>query len=313
MPTITIKYFMLTKINCSDPVDYIQYQTLDNSTKKVLSTFDLPSKWCKVIIPCVRQKIKSIQINNIDIKHILNSGSQYKNTYTIWLHGDMDVLMERVFSCLDQEDLLKWTNLNKKYLLTESFNESTPVHLPSHIRNFYARGQGPYWWKKETNDLPYRKADLKYDSKKLLASLDLDLVYKDQKFYNDAKCKSLQKNPELPLTPVVALKDNILKKFLTDAGFVSVLQIQYVEMKPHSHIDLHRDDFNNSSGLMYMKGASQLYCVLKGNPKKFKMRFSKAGSIDLSEPVFINNNSFVHSLHYQGDDVRGALLVYGNS
>jgi len=310
---LSLKYFMLTQIDCIEPIDNIQYQTLNYDTKKVATTFDLPSRWCKVTIPCARQKIKSIKIGDVDIKHILNSGYQYQDTYTIWLHGDLDVLMERVFDCFDQDDLLKWKNLREKYLATESFNEETPSYLPSHIRNFYARGQGPYWWKKNSVHLPYRQTNIPYDSKKLLGSLDKDLVFKDQKFYKDADCKSLQKNPELPLTPVVALKDDTLKKFLTDAGFVSILQIQYVEMQPHSHIDLHRDDFDNSSGLIYMQGASQLYCVLKGDPKKFKMRFSKAGTIDLSKPVFINNNSFVHSLHYNGDDVRGALLVYGNS
>jgi len=73
------------------------------------------------------------------------------------------------------------------------------------------------------------------------------------------------------------------------------------------------DDFSNASGLMYVKGASQLYCVLKGDSSMFKMKFAKAGMIDVTKPKYINNNTFAHSLYYAGEDTRGALLIYGNT
>ena len=300
-------------IDSTETLNNIQYQMLDRGTKIVNSIFDIPPAWCKVLIPTSRRNIKSITIGNVDIKHLLNSGSEWQGKYSIWLHGDLDVLLERVQSCIDRDDLIKWSNLSKKYLLTESFNEQTPDYLPAHLRNFYARGQGPYWWNRTDTNLPFRESNVSYDPQRLYESIHEDLTYQDKKFYNKAKCISLQQSPNLPLTPVVALKNNYLKSFLSSAGYVSVLQVQYVEMEPNSYIDLHRDDFARNSGLIYIKGASQLYCVLRGDPKKFKMRFSKAGSVDLTKPIHINNNSFVHSLYYNGDDVRGALLVYGNS
>ena len=45
---------------------------------------------------------------------------------------------------------------------------------------------------------------------------------------------------------------------------------------------------------------------------KFNLRFSQAGDVDVTSPIFINNNAFVHSLYYDSDDVRSTLLIYGN-
>ena len=276
--------------------------------------FDIPCEWQKLTINLARKNISKITIQGVDIGMILNSGSQNNSNFTIWLHGDVGVLKQRIVECIEQDDLLRWMPLNSKYLLTESYNESAPGFVPEYIQRFFGRGEGPYWWNYNNNDsLPYRPVEIDFDKDTLLNSLDEDLTYVDKKFTKNATCKSLQARPQLPLTPVTQLKNDYLKKFLTELNYKSMLQIQYVEMGPKSFIDIHMDDFSNASGLMYVKGASQLYCVLKGDSSMFKMKFAKAGMIDVTKPKYINNNAFAHSLYYAGEDTRGALLIYGNT
>jgi hypothetical protein len=196
--------------------------------------------------------------------------------------------------------------------LTESYNQKTPDWLPISVKNFFKNGQGPYWWNiNDINNLPFKTTNIKINKQRILDSLD-DLKFSDEKFYGQAKCKSLQQHPNLPLTPVTQLTNNYLKSFLLSIGYRSVLQIQHVEMPAKSYIAPHRDDFSNNSGLMYIKGAKQLYCVLQGDETKFNLRFSQAGNIDVTSPIYINNNAFVHSLYYDGDDKRSTLLIYGN-
>lgn len=303
---------MLVKIHSKNPIDVIELQNLDSITLKKSTQFDIDSNWYKLNIPTHRTNIVDITIAGQSIKHILNSGAQVDEHYYIWLHGDLDVLMERVFGCINQDDLLRWTKLNRKYLLTESWNHTAPDYVPTHIKNFFARGEGPYWWNyKDSDTVPYRVCDIEFDTEKLSNSLAEDLTFQDKKFYGSAECKSLQAQPNLPLTPIEKIKNLYLREFLSMVGYKSLLQIQCVEMTPHSYIDIHRDDFANSSGLPYIKGASQLYCVLQGDPNKFNLRFARAGNIDVSRPILINNNAFVHSLYYSGNEKRTTLLVYG--
>lgn len=305
---ISMQIKVITKIS----IGKIICVDLNSNTTEQSVDFNLDSKWQKLIIPTHRTNIIDIIIAGKSIKHILNSGSQVGEQYHIWIHGDLDVLMERVFGCIEQDDLLKWTKLNRKYLLTESWNHKAPNFVPTHIKNFFARGEGPYWWNLNNLEmLPYRKCNINFDAQKILNSLSEDLTFHDEKFYGSALCRSLQAHPNLPLTPIEKIKNNYLQEFLSAIGYKSLLQIQCVEMSPHSYIDIHRDDFAGSSGLSYIKGASQLYCVLQGDPNKFNLRFSRVGNIDVSNPIFINNNAFVHSLYYTGNEKRTTLLVYG--
>ena len=303
---------MQVKITTKTSIGKIICEDLNSHTAEFFTEFTLDSHWYKLNIPTHRTNIVDITIAGQSIKHILNSGAQVDEHYHIWLHGNLDQLMERVFGCIEQDDLLRWTKLNKKYLFTESWNHTAPDFVPNHVKNFFARGEGPYWWNyKDSDTVPYRICDIKFDTEKLSNSLTEDLTFQDKKFYGSAQCKSLQAQPNLPLTPIEKIKNLYLREFLSMVGYKSVLQIQCVEMAPHSYIDIHRDDFANSSGLPFIKGASQLYCVLQGDPSKFNLRFSRAGNIDVSRPIFINNNAFVHSLYYSGNEKRTTLLVYG--
>lgn len=302
----------MLEIHTLKPIGTTKIVDLDKNESVFNSKTIILDNWFKIRIPTQRQNISDITIEGESIKHVLNSGTQTDSHYEIWLHGDISKLLERVFKCIDQNDLLRWTKLNREYLITESFNKDAPAWLPISVRKFFKNGQGPYWWNyQDTQNLPYVKSNIQIDRAKLLQSLD-DLTFEDKKFYGNAVCKSLQQHPDLPLTPVTQLKNNYLKSFLQSIGYKSILQIQHVEMPAKSYIAPHRDDFAKHSGLMYIKGAKQLYCVLQGDETKFNLRFSQVGDIDVTNPIYINNNAFVHSLYYDGDDVRSTLLIYGN-
>lgn len=303
---------MQIKVITKNPIGKIVCVDLDSNSTEQPTEFNLENSWHKLLIPTPRINIVDIIMGDQSIKHILNAGAQIGEQYHIWIHGDLSVLMERVFNCINQDDLLRWTKLNRKYLLTESWNHTAPDFVPAHIKNFFARGQGPYWWHYDNTDmLPYRSTNIQLDTEKLHNALTDDLTYSDNKFYGSADCVSLKAHPQLPLVPITQLKNQYLKDFLKSAGYKSVLQIQRVKMQPNSYIDLHKDDFASSSGLPYIKGASQLYCVLQGDPNKFILKFDRAGIIDVRHPVYINNNAFVHSLYYNGTEPRTTLLIYG--
>jgi hypothetical protein len=305
----------MIEIITKDPIEDISYIDLDRTFTKVGEKFEIEHKWIKLKIKTDRRNIQDIKINNESILHILNSGQQIDDFYEIWLHGDLSVLMERVFMCIAQDDLLRWTKLNRKYLKTESYNDIAPYWAKRSVRNFFARGAGPYWWSYEKKkSIPFKTLDsVEFDKNKLLESLDEDLTFNDIKFYGNAKCKSLKPKPTLPLVDVDTLKNKTLADFMRQVGFKKVLQIQYVEMDPRSFLNVHKDDFTYEDGLPYMEGASQLYCVLKGDTDKIKFKFARAGLIDISKPVLINNCEFVHSLVYDGASARGVLLAYGDS
>jgi hypothetical protein len=306
---------MQITVNFKDIESKIFYQDLDKNTKEVGTTFNLKKQWYKLIFDCNRYSVKDIKIGDESIKHILNSGRNVGNNFEIWIHGDLSVLMTRVFDCIAQDDLLRWKDLSKKYLSTESWNESAAEFVPQHVKNFFSNGQGPYWWSYDDKiNLPWVNLTKKIeiDRELLLKNLKDDLTYIDEKFYNTAKCISLKPTPKLPCVELSAIKNNILRKFIQDAGYKDVLQVQYVEMSKKSFIGLHRDDFQYSTGYHIIKGPTQLYFVLKGDTKKFKFKFDRAGLVDVTQPIVINNCLFNHSLFYSGDDTRGVLLIYGN-
>ena len=143
--------------------------------------------------------------------------------------------------------------------------------------------------------------------------LEVDLQFSDSKFYGQGKCRSLQRQPVLPMVEVAGIKDSKLRKAMEQFGFSDMLQIQYVELQPNSVIPLHRDDFYYENGRHIIDGPTQLYFVLSGNKDGIKFKFKNVGLLDVTRPLFINNHRFIHSLVYTGSEPRGVLLAYGIS
>ena len=287
----------------------IIYKNLDKQIFKYDKNIQILG-WNKFFIPCDRRNINDILIDGESIKHGLNSGLNLPGSFEIWLHSDLSKFYTRI-SMIAQDDLVRFKNLNKKYLITESWNEKVSGEfIPKHIKNFFASGDGPNWYAiSDFHNLPYIRLDTKMEKKQL--DLTTDLVYNDKKFYGQGKCRSLQAEPELPTVSTRDLKNQNLRVLMEEFGFTDMLQIQYVELQPNSVLPIHRDDFTYVNGKHLIDGPTQLYYVLSGSVKDIKFKFKNVGLIDVDTPIFINNHRFVHSLVYTGEQPRGVLLAYG--
>ena len=288
----------------------VECQDLDRKVIGQHKIFDLPESWHKVKIPLPRTDITDIEIGGESIKHCLNSGINTDNGYEIWLHGDPAEYFSRIAECIAHEDLLRFKNLKDKYLITESWNEQVDGDfIPPSVKQFFARGEGPYWYHKEDfHNLPYVEYDGDVDTD---IELDEDLQFTDTKFYGQGQCKSLKPQPVLPTIRLDQIKNQKLRNTMRQFGFTDILQMQYVELQPNSVLPIHKDDFTYEDGKSIIHGPTQLYCVLSGDSKGIKFKFKNAGLIDVGKPIFINNSRFVHSLVYTGDKPRGVLLAYG--
>ena len=302
---------MRVDIKTTNSINKVTITNLDKELLPKLGTIFIGESWHKLLIPCNRHNIIDITISGETIKHCLNSGKETAQGYEIWLHGNLAEYFSRISECIAQDDLLRFKNLESKYLHTVSWNEKIEGDfIPNHVKQFFANGEGPHWYHKaDFNNLPY----IEYNGSVVDTdiNLDEDLQFIDKKFNNYGECKSLKQQPVLPTIKTEQIKNTKLKETMQQFGFTDILQIQYVELQPNSVIPVHRDDFTYEDGKHIIDGPTQLYCVLSGNTEDIKFKFKNAGLIDVSKPIFINNHRFVHSLVYTGDKPRGVLLAYG--
>ncbi len=283
---------------------------LNGNTISQSGVINMPNSWYKCYINLHRKDITDIKIGSESIKHCLNSGNNTADGYEIWLHGDPAEYFSRISECIAQEDLLRFKNLKDKYLITESWNEEVEGDfIPSSVKQFFAKGEGPYWYHKDDfYNLPYVEYNGDVDTD---IDLDEDLQFVDTKFYGQGQCKSLKPQPVLPTIKLDQIKNEKLRNTMRQFGFIDILQMQYVELQPNSVLPIHMDDFTYQDGNSIIDGPTQLYCVLSGDSRGIKFKFKNAGLIDVSKPIFINNRRFVHSLVYTGKIPRGVLLAYG--
>ncbi len=304
---------MRVDIKTKNPIEKVTITNLNKELLPKFSTMFISENWYKLLIPCERDNIIDITVSGESIKHCLNSGCNTKEGYQIWLHGNLAEYFSRISECIAQDDLLRFKNLESKYLITESWNEKVEGEfIPKHVKQFFAKGEGPYWYHKaDFFNLPY----IEYNGPAIDTDLflDADLKFIDNKFYGEGKCKSLQRLPVMPLKDIKDIKNSKLKDTMKQFGFSKVLQIQYVELQPNSVIPVHKDDFTYEDGKHIINGPTQLYCVLSGSTEDIKFKFKNVGLLDVSKPIFINNHKFIHSLVYTGDKPRGVLLAYGIS
>ena len=305
---------MQIHIITKEPIEFATVISLDKKERMAWTNFsplEIDYNWYKIIVPCLRQNIQDITVGDESIKHCINSGTNTDKGFEIWLHGNLAEYFSRICKCIAQDDLLIFKNLQKKYLLAESWNET--VHgegIPTHVKQFFAKGEGPNWYaKSDYNNLPY----ITHQGPEVDQDLDLDedLKFEDTKFYGQGRCKSLQQKPVLPTITLDKIKNNKLRESMQKFGFTDVLQMQYVELQPGSVIPVHRDDFTYEDARHIIDGPSQLYFVLSGDTDKIKFKFKNVGLLDVSKPIFINNHRFVHSLVYTGKKPRGVFLAYG--
>jgi hypothetical protein len=301
---------MTLRILTTSPISHFTVTDLDRRSFHT-ERFDMPHSWHRISIPCARNQIKDITIHGESIRHCLNSGTERQGAYDIWLNGDLAELFGRVSDCIAHDDLMKFKDLSRKYLITESWNEYLEGEfIPLHVKQFFAKGDGPHWYHKDdTSKLPY----ITYEGTSVNRDFDLseDLTFVDTKFHGQGSCRSLKPRPVLPTIKTTQLKNTGLQQAMEQFGFSELLQVQHVELQPNSVLPVHKDDFTYEDGRHIIEGPSQLYFVLTGDSDNIKFKFKNVGLLDVGKPLFINNRGFVHSLIYTGTEPRGVLLAYG--
>lgn len=301
------------QISTKSEVKTVDVTDMNKQTTSRVWPISITENWYKLVIPCDRSDILDIKVDNESIQHCLNSGHNTEKGFEIWIHGNLATYFSRISKCFAQDDLLRFKNLTSKYLLTESWNEViTGDFVPVSVKKFFASGEGPHWYSlTDFYNLPYVQAKQTDVSKDI--NLEEDLTYQDSKFYGSGTCRSLQRQPVLPLTDVESLQNAGLQRTMQKFGFEQILQMQYVELQPNSVIPVHRDDFTYEDGRHIIDGPTQLYFVLTGDTNDVKFKLKNVGLIAVDKPIFINNHRFVHSLVYTGTKPRGVLLAYGIS
>ena len=302
----------MLEIITKNTVDGITITDL-NRLKHDYKTFVLKEEWFKLTIPCARRDITDLLINGESIRHRLNAGLVTPQGYEIWIHGNLARMFSRLSQCIAQDDLLIFKNLQEKYLICESWNECVDGEfVPTSVKQFFANGEGPFWYHRDSwHKLPY----VNYDGEDITCdfSADEDLIHEDTRFYGEGMCRSTKINPTLPTTRVGDIKNKGLRDMMGKFGFTEILQIQQITMQPNSVLPVHRDDFIYEPSKNIIRGPSQLYFVLSGDKDKIKFKFKNVGLLNVDRPIFINNQEFVHSLVYTGDEPRTVLLAYGVS
>ena len=137
-------------------IDYVTITNLDKYSH-IKWPIIIDEDWYKLTIPCNKTNIIDITVDGETIKHCLNSGRNTEQGYEIWLHGNLAEYFARISECIAQDDLLHFKNLDNKYLHTVSWNEKVEDDfIPTHVKQFFATGEGPYWYHKDDFvNLPY--------------------------------------------------------------------------------------------------------------------------------------------------------------
>ena len=130
---------IFTKVDAS-----FECVALDGNTISQSGIITMPNSWHKCYINIHRRDITDIKIGDESIRHCINSGINTPDGYEIWLHGDPAQYFSRIAKCIAQDDLLRFENLEDKYLITESWNvELEQDFLPASVKQFFATGEGP--------------------------------------------------------------------------------------------------------------------------------------------------------------------------
>jgi len=291
--------------------------------------------WYELNIPYsgTKNEFQDIVLNGVSLEELIYTGyytdGQNKihqpatavwdmgGCFRIWLHSNVGVFMERTIRCLRNGDF--GTNLFDKYSLIVDRPYDIESSYPTEIRSFFKTGEGPYWWRNDSESLPYRSIPT--------PDLDKDLIIKEcetlctyektiapkhkegQEYY--VKSSHPDCIFDLPFADFDPLKFPTVKKLLDFIGMKRPLSIGLNTLNPGKHFHIHRDSINYSrKGYRYVKGCKVFYWLLT-DPEDVHFKFGRCGLLPLDTPLFINSIEHVHSVVNQSNKPRLVISVTG--
>ena len=326
---------MKISIESSNPIT--EHYLLDLSENKIDfkldENFNLDEGWYELHLhyPGQRTRIKDIKINDESIvetiwagHYIDGEGKRHQpasvmwdegGVIKVWIHTNLGVLLDRIFTEIDGADL--GTNLGKKYQFTVDRPCSLKNPFPESIKSYFAHGDGPHWWKKDTDYTPYKILDIDTPPvEEILEEMDRISIREIKGAFKgvmEIKTNSPTKS-DLPFLDVDWEKVPRMKELLVDkVGYKNILSINLQTLHPHKNLMLHRDDHYKRKKYPIIRGCKKFYWPLTGDLANNYLKLGKAGMLPAkNRPFLVNTLEHTHTAVNDSDEPRSVLIVYGD-
>ena len=300
---------------------------------------NIPEGWYELIIPYISKKVEifDILINDESIKEIIFTGfyTDAKNKkhqpanaiwdengyYSIWLHTQLGFLYQRFYDQIKPGDF--GSNLFTKYMLTIDRNIKINDNWSNSLKSYFAYGNGPNWWLKNSKYTPYEIIDDNYirsiNTDHLLNELEKFLVNEihdmnghkgwDRLGYRKTYTK-LAYNENL--LQIEDISNTLVKDFVKKLGYKNIIDIEILKLKKDSFIPIHKDAYTDKiyQNNNYTFGAKKFYWNIS-NSKNIYFKLGTSGLLPLESPLFINTANHVHAVVNQSNDGRVVISVKG--
>jgi hypothetical protein len=224
-------------------------------------------------------------------KSLWDKGGVFK----IWVHTSIGVFIDRVVRCIRNTDFGK--DFSENYLFTCDKPTVLDSSYPIHLRSFFETADGPHWWHKDSEIIPYRDAPMpKVDKRLLIEECKKLCAHKRDGGYNVI---STHANTifDLPFVKVDPDLYPCLTQLMSDIGLKELMSLGLASLNPGQYLDVHNDDqgYNRPEAIKYLKGCNNFYWQLT-DPKDTYFKYGRCGLLPIERPLFINTVYHVHSV-----------------
>ena len=278
--------------------------------------------WYQIQIPYVDKKIEvsDIKIDDVSIAHILYTGYtqdktgrkiqttavwEHDHVFKIWIHTNTGVLFDRVFRQIQNGDFGK--NLFEKYVLTVSRPTVLSSKFNKKLQNFFGFGDGPNWWRLDSELVPYKiMSYVDIDQKHLLNQLQNICKY-DDVFHSKGFIKCLYPADNEECFNVTDIENSYLQTLCRKIGYKKIQNIFLSKLEPYGSIDIHIDDHISKPEL---KGCTKFYYQLSNTEGTF-FKLGQSGLLPLDHPLLINTSNHTHAVANDSAQSRMVCYMYG--
>ena len=327
---------MKISIESSKPIagNYLLDLSENKIDFKLDESFSLEEGWYELNIPYSgqRTKIKDIKINDESIEAIIWSGIYVDGegkkhqpaaflwdeggVMKIWIHTNLGVMLDRFYTEIDSYDFGQIT-LDKKYLFTIDRPCVLKNSFPESVKSYFAHGDGPHWWKKDTDYTPYKILDIVTPPvEEILEEMNRIGIHEIKGAFGGLEIKTNSPGvSDLPFLDMDWEKVPRMKELLVDkVGFKNILSISLFTLQAHKNLILHRDDEHyKRKKYPIIRGCKKFYWPLTGDLANNYLKLGKAGMLPLKDkPYLINTLEHTHTAVNDSDEPRTVLAVYGD-
>jgi hypothetical protein len=326
---------MKIELKSSNPITKYYLKNLNDEKIdfKLGDEVSLPIGWYELNIEYSGEKtdINEIIVNDESIEHLMYSGwytdgagrkhqpgmTLWDNggRFKIWLHTDVGVFRERLLRSIRNGDFGTDLSLNYQFTCDKPLNINP--NFPQNLKSFFRAWDGPNWWHKKSNLLPYQYApNIDLDKNKIIEECTNLCVHKRSKVTDSGNGWELMYSDqklvfELPFVSIDKQKFPNIKRLMDTIGMEEALNVVFYSLEPGGYIDEHVDDnAYNRKGYRYLKGCRTFYWSLT-DPGDVFFKFGRCGLIPLDRPLFINPVSHVHGVVNQGQNKRLVISIAG--